>query len=534
LAYRLGWDPALVRGLFVVAALFSGVGLLLYGLGWLLWPEASDGRIHLEEAIRGRVSAGFWGGAIAAAGGFIYTLVSISVVFPVGFMWTALVSAAAVILIAYAVNRHPVAGPWAQPPGPVPGPASGPMPGQAPPPPPPAPAPVPAVPAPVPANAAVPVASPTSSQETTMNAENDGAKTSEDATAESATAGSIAEAATTDVISESAGASEPVEPETERLTEVAPEPPTEPLTPVMAAAPSTDKPDAATTETTPTLPPDQTASSKPATAAPPTQPVVVPAASRPSGRAKGGPVTVALIGLMLLMIAGAVAIGRYTNWLDSFVIVAFCFGLTLTMMGVGLVILGLMGRRSGSFVAASIVLAVLAVPVVTGAEAISTANGSWSVGSYDYRPANAGAASRGYSQAVGDLVVDLTDPAIADHQDLTVDVSLGIGETTLVLPHDRPVILIASVTTGQIELDGFDSDEWSVGWSDLRARHRSSSPHNSPAYGWDHWNWDDAGSSGGGIKVAVTARNKAASSDAPALTVNYSGFIGSLRVIEYS
>src|SRR4051812_9472380 len=63
LARRWGIDPVLVRGAFVLATLFGGVGLLLYGLGWLFLPHP-DGRIHAQEVLRGTITAGFVGGVL--------------------------------------------------------------------------------------------------------------------------------------------------------------------------------------------------------------------------------------------------------------------------------------------------------------------------------------------------------------------------------------------------------------------------------------------------------------------------------------
>ncbi|MEA5453502.1 PspC domain-containing protein [Sinomonas sp. JGH33] len=68
LAHRWGVAPALVRVLFVVAALFLGVGLLVYGLLWLVLPEP-DGRIHVQEASHGRWSSGMVGALIATVFG---------------------------------------------------------------------------------------------------------------------------------------------------------------------------------------------------------------------------------------------------------------------------------------------------------------------------------------------------------------------------------------------------------------------------------------------------------------------------------
>src|ERR671938_1368201 len=63
LARRWGVDPLLVRGGFVLLTVFGGIGLLLYGLGWLFLPHP-DGRIHAQEVLRGVVTAGFIGGLL--------------------------------------------------------------------------------------------------------------------------------------------------------------------------------------------------------------------------------------------------------------------------------------------------------------------------------------------------------------------------------------------------------------------------------------------------------------------------------------
>jgi phage shock protein PspC (stress-responsive transcriptional regulator) len=49
IAERMGIDPLIVRGIFIVLTLFAGIGVLLYGLGWALLPEP-DGRIHTQQA----------------------------------------------------------------------------------------------------------------------------------------------------------------------------------------------------------------------------------------------------------------------------------------------------------------------------------------------------------------------------------------------------------------------------------------------------------------------------------------------------
>jgi phage shock protein PspC (stress-responsive transcriptional regulator) len=61
IAQRFGIDPLLVRAIFGISVLFGGAGLIIYGLGWALLPEQVDGRIHLQETIRGRFDAALLG-----------------------------------------------------------------------------------------------------------------------------------------------------------------------------------------------------------------------------------------------------------------------------------------------------------------------------------------------------------------------------------------------------------------------------------------------------------------------------------------
>lgn len=63
LGRRFGIDTALARGLLLIVVIFSGVGLLLYGLAWALLP-GPDGRIHLQQAGRGQWSSGMTGALI--------------------------------------------------------------------------------------------------------------------------------------------------------------------------------------------------------------------------------------------------------------------------------------------------------------------------------------------------------------------------------------------------------------------------------------------------------------------------------------
>jgi phage shock protein PspC (stress-responsive transcriptional regulator) len=63
IARRWNVDPVVVRIAFVVLTFFGGLGVALYGLGWLLLPHP-DGRIHAQEVLKGTVTAGFIGAVL--------------------------------------------------------------------------------------------------------------------------------------------------------------------------------------------------------------------------------------------------------------------------------------------------------------------------------------------------------------------------------------------------------------------------------------------------------------------------------------
>ncbi len=148
-AERTGIDPTVVRVVAVVLAVFGGVGVLLYGLAWLLLPEP-DGRIHAEELLHGRVEAG-------GVGAIVLTVLSLGggggrwghwgwgagwTNGPIGFLWSltgSVVALAVIVVVVYALVRGrgrrattypppppPAAGPPPAPPSPAgAGPADG-------------------------------------------------------------------------------------------------------------------------------------------------------------------------------------------------------------------------------------------------------------------------------------------------------------------------------------------------------------------------------------------------------------------------
>lgn len=126
LALRMGIDPLIVRGLLGASVLLGGIGLVLYGVGWLLLPDQRDGRIHLQQLFRGDFDA-------AVIGGFLALLIGFA--FPSrwgpGLGWggndwwggfvglVAIVVIIAVVASSAARNRTPGGPPFVPPPTPV-------------------------------------------------------------------------------------------------------------------------------------------------------------------------------------------------------------------------------------------------------------------------------------------------------------------------------------------------------------------------------------------------------------------------------
>lgn len=70
LAARMRVDPLIVRGILVVAALFGFPVLFLYAVAWALLPDL-DGRIPLQDALRGQFTSAQAGIAVCALLGLV-------------------------------------------------------------------------------------------------------------------------------------------------------------------------------------------------------------------------------------------------------------------------------------------------------------------------------------------------------------------------------------------------------------------------------------------------------------------------------
>ncbi|MDR2454343.1 MAG: PspC domain-containing protein [Bifidobacteriaceae bacterium] len=521
IARRLGWDPILVRGLFVVTAMISGVGLGLYGVAWLVLPEESDGRIHLEDVIHARLTAGFWGGAIFAFLGLMIMPTWMWVSGPIGWIMVMGFWVAALVLMAVVANRarsqmaaQPPAqapGPAAPPPAPAAYPPGGPAPSQF----------APAAPVGE-AGAALPF--PQTDQEHTMTTQDDAAAPAPSATPP---AGSPAPPPPGEGAPAPAPAPQDAPAEAATAPDASPGAPTQPL---AAGAPPGAGPGA------PYAPYRGGPRPAPAPSAGPWAP---PA---PRGRPPGGLATLSMLGVMLLALAGAVGIGRYAAWGWNISMAGLAFGVMAVLTGIGMVVLGALGRRFGGFLAAGLTLTVLAAPI--GAivddyfpssliayheEGAATAYAPEYFSSYVsegeyFQPAHPDElAMQPLSFGAGDITVDLTAPGLLTAGDLTVDISLDFGHAVIVLPRDTPVVVNARVTAGRISTYQLPDDLWTVSSADTSIGETTGRETGEEKHLYEV--------AGVGARATIVSSVEASDSR-PTLTVNYRSTAGDLELSE--
>ena len=356
LADRLGIDPLIVRGLFVVAFLLSGVGAVAYGIAWALLPERRDGRIHAEELVAGRFDVAVLGAAALVVVGLgrggrgwwgfqagpgwtqgFFGVVS-------GLLWLAFVVAIGITVLVLVTRHHQPGAPRRESPyGPAP-------------------------------------TSPTM-----------------------------------------------------------PSPTTPYPSPYASGGP------AATTATAPAT----------------VTTVAEPAKPRRSG--PGATSVGIVVALALLSVAGLLLAER-SGAFDGPVLLT-ALGVTAVLAGLGVVVAGLRGRRSGALGFLAIAALVASLPV--GA----TSHRGWSWDGAGFHDANEPvhltsrtAAEGGLRFGAGEAVLDLTDVPL-DDDTLVVPVSVGAGRVEVVVPADAAVEATVRVGLGNVtwDVDGHRATSGGIG-----------------------------------------------------------------------
>jgi Cell wall-active antibiotics response 4TMS YvqF len=124
----------------------------------------------------------------------------------------------------------------------------------------------------------------------------------------------------------------------------------------------------------------------------------------------------------------------------------------LILVGLALVIGSRTGQKTGGLVAIGVILAVIAglfslieVPLGSG------------IGDRSVRPRSAADLERSYELAIGDLTVDLSRLDIPSGT-TRVEAHLAIGQVTVIVPDDVPVLAEGEASAGQVDLLGRTAD----------------------------------------------------------------------------
>ncbi|MFH5822155.1 PspC domain-containing protein [Georgenia sp. AZ-5] len=409
-ARRLDVDPLLIRGVLVVMTLFGGLGLLLYGVAWALLPEESDGRIHLQEALRGNVDA-------ALAGAIAFTVIGLSrpgvwwggwVSWGDGFFWS-IVSVATVVLIVVGIvalarrgsrrTPPPPRGQWA---GPGPDVAGG---------------------------------APARGWQEAAGAPASHASSAGSFPPEGAAFGAAAAAAAGEP--RPAGPGRSPRPAAPGVDPAAGQSWRETGGPVWQPAPPQTGFAGYGPVGAPPVPP------RPAVPAPPPP--------RPAVPGPGQAVVAVVLALCLLAVAALLLVDRIDpiGWQLPLLI----GGTVLGLLGLGVLVSGARGRRGGALSVLGVLLALLVVPATM---ATTIVPGSFRVGpgapvgDLSVAPASPDEAARGYDLAAGDLDLDLRELSAGEDQ-VTIPVDVGAGDITIRVPDGAAVRVDAEVGAGAVE-----------------------------------------------------------------------------------
>lgn len=453
-ALRLGVDALLVRAAFGVLALVSGAGLVLYALAWALLPEQSDGRIHLEETIRGRFDAAIAGAGVMLVVGLSWHPGRFGWWGSWGYGWfgdlfgIALLGFVIYLFVTIRRNRDGETtgpgttgyrndgSPVGTPPGtPTDGSSAAAVPGGA----------TPSTTWARPTSAGtVPYgpAAPTVPASTWPVAP----------TASSSWTASAAPATSTTTTPVRPGGTAPSG---------------------ASAGPSLVK-GAGSAAGSPGSPGGTGTGGTGGASTPPTSapvpsgpnPAWVPAESTRSagpGRAVIGLVS----GLALLGFAGLLVAER-TGGFDGDVAVT-SLGAVAVLAGLGVVLSGLRGRRSGTLGFFAI-MALLAAGPALALQGVGSGLG-WEnaifIGDDTFRPTSSDVASEGYSVGLGSTTVDLTAMDLPRGETVDVPVHVGAGDLTILVPEDVPVSARVNVGAGRVDwlVDGDTRSTEGVGRS---------------------------------------------------------------------
>lgn len=437
LALRFGIDPLIARGILLVSALLGGVGLVLYGVGWLLLPEQRDGRIHLQQLFRGHFDI-----AVLGAGAMLLAGLSMPDTWSPfwfggdsgwwrGLVWLSAAGLAVVLVVTAARQRGPGNPPTTtlypgRPGGPTgptwptsPAGAAGPAgPG------------APGTPAPPPPGAGTWATPTTSPEGTTMDRSEPGPQAAADPSS-----------ATTQVIPTTPPAAEPFASGSYggTGTYAGPQPYVGPAGAWQGSAGSYG-------------PPPTSFGPPPGGPAPRWQgpTTTLPRSARGPGAGVMG-VVVALTMLTLAALLYAERVGTFTG-----PVALTTLSVAVVLLGLAVIVSGLRGRTSGGLGALAVLGILVALPM--SAAHAADWDGTWDAsdttfGDVRETPTTIEAAEEGISLGAGNARVDLTEVPFGTEQ-VTVPVRMGAGDLRIVVPADVAYRGEISVMAGDVRWPG--------------------------------------------------------------------------------
>jgi phage shock protein PspC (stress-responsive transcriptional regulator) len=410
LARRFGVDPLLVRGLFGVSILLGGLGLVLYGIAWLLLPEQADGRIHGQQLLRGDVDVAVLGAAAAIITGLSVPDSWGPWFFPGqlswwrGVTWLGAVGLVVVIIVASSRRRdRSPSQPW--PPAPM-GPS--------------------APPPPTPMGTAPRTTYPTGGTMTTS--ETLGA---DDTTNSEPTETTVPETGTPGEIPQEPTAAPPAGPAQGWTSWQA-----APGGPGWQGGPGG---------------PGWSGPGGPNRWTPPPPPSNLPRPPR-AERGPGGAVLGVVTALTLLVLAGLLYAARM-DWFHGPVALT-TVAAAVALIGLGIVVAGLRGRRGGGFTALAIVGLLVAAPMAAAADWSPSSDLVWvngvRVGQIEERPTTVADAEAGVRLGAGDARIDLTQVPLDGTSPVDVPIRAGAGDVTIVLPANASVTAHVELGAGDV------------------------------------------------------------------------------------
>lgn len=185
------------------------------------------------------------------------------------------------------------------------------------------------------------------------------------------------------------------------------------------------------------------------------------AAEKAAARRTGpGAATVATVVALVVLALAGLALGDRVGWWEASQSAAI--GISLGLLGLGIVICGLRGRRGGVLSSLAVVGIVLAPFAATGTAWSWNSDQTTIVGEAQWAPTTVSEAERGVRVGAGNTEVDLTgltlsgivtDPDAEAANPVVIPITLGAGEAVVTVPDGVAIAADITVGLGSAEWD---------------------------------------------------------------------------------